>query len=135
MPEKDILAAPVAAGPEQTYFQYLDAGEWRVPRCRGCGKMVFYPRIACTACGATAFDWIAPSGLGTVYSTTTMRRPAQAGGDRNLCLVDLDEGFRMMSRIKCADPGAPKIGDRVKANLHREAHKNLVVFTLAESAA
>ncbi|WP_427184098.1 Zn-ribbon domain-containing OB-fold protein [Bordetella bronchialis] len=121
-------------GPEQTYFRYLADGEWRLPHCRACGKAQFYPRVACLACGGQDFDWVAPSGLGTIYSTTVMRRPAQAGGDRNLCLVDLDEGVRMMSRVEDVDPALPRIGDRVRAHIRREGEQNLVVFTLTEQA-
>jgi len=127
-------APPGPLGPEQTYFRYLQEGHWRIPRCRGCGKLVFYPRVACQACAGQDFDWVAPSGLGTVYSTTVMRRPAQAGGDRNLCLVDLDEGVRMMSHIADTDPAQPRIGDRVRAEVRREGEENLVVFTLLEAA-
>lgn len=124
-----------AIGPEQTYFRYLEKGDWRVPRCQGCHTVVFYPRVACTTCGTSTFDWIAPSGLGVIYSTTTMRRTEHAGGDRNLCLVDLDEGFRMMSCIEVGNNGVPNIGDRVEARLRKEAENNLVVFTLTESVA
>ncbi|WP_454731896.1 MULTISPECIES: Zn-ribbon domain-containing OB-fold protein [Cupriavidus] len=127
--------APPAAGPEQTYFRYLDGGEWRVPKCRGCGAVVFYPRMHCLNCGAGEFEWIAPSGGGTVHSTTVMRRPAEAGGDRNLCLVDLDEGFRMMSQIESPDPAAARIGDRVRARVRPEGETHLLVFTLAEGTA
>ncbi|OZI20457.1 DNA-binding protein [Bordetella genomosp. 9] len=129
---RDSNAPTGPLGPEQTYFRFLQEGDWRIQRCRGCGKAVFYPRIACPGCDGQDFDWVAPSGNGTVYSTTVMRRPAQAGGDRNLCLVDLDEGVRMMSRIEDVDPAAPRIGDRVRARLRREGEQNLVVFTLLE---
>lgn len=126
-------AQPV--GPEQTYFRYLQSGEWRVPKCRGCGTFVFFPRVNCLACGADAFDWVAPAGGGTIYSTTVMRRPAEAGGDRNLCLVDLDEGFRMMSRVDGVDATVPKIGDRVRATVRQDGDSHLVVFERAEAAA
>lgn len=121
-----------ASGPEQTYFRHLQAGAWRVPKCRGCGALVFYPRVLCLECGADAFDWIEPAGSGTIYSITVMHRPAEAGGDRNLCLIDLDEGFRMMSEVESDDPAAPKIGDRVHAKLRKEGDSHLVVFVPAE---
>ncbi|ANN77696.1 Zn-ribbon domain-containing OB-fold protein [Bordetella flabilis] len=127
--------ATPATGPEQTYFNYLVSGEWRIPRCQRCDKAVFYPRVACLACGNDTFDWVAPSGLGTIYSTTVMRRPAQAGGDLHLCLVDLDEGFRMMSRVQDKDPAAVRIGDRVRARLVGENEQTLVVFAPTEDQA
>lgn len=122
-------------GPEQTYFRYLQSGEWRVPQCQSCRTFVFFPRVNCLACGSEAFDWVAPAGGGTIYSTTVMRRPAEAGGDRNLCLVDLDEGFRMMSQIDGVEASVPKIGDRVRATLRNDNDSHLVVFQLTEAFA
>lgn len=124
-----------AQGPELTYFTYLKSGQWRVPRCRNCEKIVFYPRTLCVSCGKEDFDWIEPSGMGTVYSTTVMRRPTQAGGDSNLCLVDLDEGFRVMSRIELCRPEEPAVGDRVQARICEHAGDNVVVFALMGSQA
>lgn len=126
---------PVPLGPEQTYFAYLHEGEWRIQQCRPCGRAVFYPRLACPHCEAQDFDWISPAGRGTIYATTVMRRGVQAGGDLNLCLVDLDEGVRMMSRVEGVDPAAPRVGDRVRARLRRDEGASLVVFELMEAGA
>ena len=125
---------PGPIGPQQTYFRYLQEGQWRIPRCCGCGQAVFYPRIACPTCAGQGFEWVAPCGLGTIYATTGMRRPAQAGGDLNLCLVDLDEGVRMMSRIEGVDPAMPRIGHRVHGEVRRAGEQSLVVFELLEGA-
>jgi hypothetical protein len=53
-------------------------------------------------------DWRVSSGRGTVYATTTIR-----GGDEephDLSLIDLDEGFRMLSTVR---GGEAAIGTRV----------------------
>src|SRR3546814_8900622 len=65
----------------------------------------------------------------TLFPYTTLFR-----SDINLCLVDLDEGVRMMSRIEGVDPAAPGIGDRVRAEVRREGEQALVVFELLEGA-
>lgn len=135
MTEQETREPADAGGPEQTYFRHLRGGSWRVPKCRRCGAVVFYPRVHCLACGGDAFDWIEPAGTGTVHATTVMRRPVEAGGDQNLCLIDLDEGFRMMSRIEAADPARPRVGDRVRAKLRGTGEQTLVVFTLLEQQA
>jgi len=120
-------------GPEQTYFHHLKAGTWKLPRCRACGKACFYPRISCPACGGAEFDWFTPSGKGVVHSTTIMRRAPDSGGDLNLCLVDLEEGVRMMSRVVECDPGQVRIGARVQALAPIDGDK--VVFILEEKRA
>ena len=134
MPSSQAVTSAVATdiGPEATYFRFLNQGEWRIPFCAGCGKPVFFPRVSCLACGGQAFDWRAPSGLGTIYSTTVMRRAPEAGGDANLCLVDLDEGVRMMTRVEDVSPEVPRIGDRVRARLVHVGDEPVVVFVLAQ---
>lgn len=58
---------------------------------------VFYPRVACPGTGATP-EWRESAGLGTVYSTATVR--PRDGEPFDVSLIDLDEGFRMMSRVE-----------------------------------
>ena len=120
--------AAAAVGPEQTYFAALAEGTWRVQRCNACARSVFYPRLLCPNCGEQDLGWFTPSGRGTVHATTVMRRPAQAGGDLHLCLVDLDDGFRMMSRVEGVPPHAVRIGLRVQAAVAREGEQPLVLF-------
>ena len=128
-------AAAAATGPDAYYAQALAEGRWQVQRCKGCEQAIFFPRTACPACGSTDYRWFRPSGRGVVHSTTVMRRPAAAGGDLHLCLVDLEEGFRMMSRVEGADPASVAIGDAVTAELGEHAGAPLVVFRLAEARA
>ncbi|PVX79962.1 Zn-ribbon domain-containing OB-fold protein [Paraburkholderia unamae] len=128
-------AVDAPGGPEQRYFDWLASGEWRIPHCTSCSRAVFYPRIVCPFCSGRAFDWKRPSGLGTIYASTAMRRPAEAGGDLNLCLVDLDEGVRMMSRVVGVDPGAPRCGERVRAFVDMTGDTPLVLFRREENNA
>jgi uncharacterized protein len=94
------------------YREGLAAGELRYQRCGGCGRAVFYPRVLCPFCGATELAWEAAEGEGTVYATTAM--PRHDGPSRHVCLVDLDEGFRLMSRVDGVEAEAVAIGDRVR---------------------
>lgn len=88
------------------------AGELRFQRCRGCGVAVFYPRVACPACGGPDLAWEVAAGTGTVYATTTMA--ARDEDAYNVVLVDLDEGFRMMSRVDGVPSREVEIGARVE---------------------
>lgn len=105
------------SGPEQQYFGKLDAGRFEIQKCGGCGKHVFYPRVLCPYCGGDRLDWVTPSGRGTVYSTTVVRRKAAEGGDTNIVLVDLAEGVRLMSRVSGIAPEQVKIGMPVRARI------------------
>jgi DUF35 OB-fold domain, acyl-CoA-associated len=62
-------------------------------------------------------NWIEPSGQGTVYSTTVVRRKPEAGGDYNVALIDLAEGVRLMSRVDDVAPDQVRIGMPVRAQV------------------
>jgi len=126
----DPSAAP--GGPDARYFAHLAAGDWRIQRCGGCGSHVFQPRVMCPDCGSGDLEWVAPSGSGTVYSTTVIRRRPDRGGDYNVCLIDLAEGVRMMSRVEGVAPEAVRIGMPVAARLAEQDGQTVVVFDPAE---
>ncbi len=107
------------------------AAEWRVALREGrlllqrdpaSGAALFPPRPL----GTEATQWLEASGLGEVYSVTTIRpRPPEA--PYNVVLVDLAEGPRMMARVEAA-PEAVKIGMPVRARIVTEGDAPLVVF-------
>ncbi len=120
-------------GADSSYQGYLAKGEFRIQHCKGCGCHVFYPRALCPQCGSSNLEWVKASGAGTVYSTTVMRRKAEAGGDYNVCLVDLAEGPRLMSRVEGVAPKEVRIGMPVKARVVGGAEEgDYVVFDAAE---
>jgi uncharacterized OB-fold protein len=121
-------------GPEARYRKALDGGRFLIQRCGNCGRHVFYPREVCPHCSAEALEFVEPKGTGTVYSTTVVRRKADAGGDYNVALVDLDEGVRMMSRVEGVAPPGVAIGMRVKAKVITVGDVGLVVFQPADVA-
>lgn len=81
-------------------------------------RAVFYPRVAAPATGA-ATEWRVSAGLGTVYATTVAHRRGEPRA--NLALVDLDEGFRMMSRVEGVAPQHVTIGMRVRVRFDADA--------------
>jgi uncharacterized protein len=51
--------------------------------------------------------------LGVIYATTVVHRPDEE--PYNVCLVDLDEGGRVMGRVAGIEPTRVTIGLRVQA--------------------
>jgi len=116
----------------RTHYQAeLDAGRFCVQRCPQCQRHVLGPRELCPCCGASPLHWVRASGLGTVYSASTIHRKAEAGGNYSVALIDLDEGVRMMSRVEVMMPDEVHIGQRVKARVVQENGHGLVLFHLA----
>lgn len=116
------------AGAQARYQAALNEGRFMIQRCGDCSRHVFYPREVCPHCAGAAFVWVAPSGSGTVYSTSIVRRKPDAGGDYNVALIDLDEGVRMMSRVEGIAPTEVRIGMRVKAKVIEGRSGGMVVF-------
>ncbi|MGQ0502011.1 MAG: Zn-ribbon domain-containing OB-fold protein [Panacagrimonas sp.] len=121
----DPFAGP---GPDAIFRERLAAGRFEIQRCEGCGEHVFMPRVLCPSCGGAALAWVRPSGRGTVYSTTVVRRKAEQGGDYNVAIIALAEGPHLMSRVEGIEPTAVKIGMPVRAQVKTGEHGGLLVF-------
>ena len=74
-------------------------------------------------------EWRESTGEGTVYSTTVVRRRGEP--PHNLALIDLYEGFRLMSRVDGLAPEAVRIGLRVRLAFDGSQDPPLPVFVPA----
>ncbi|MBV8651809.1 MAG: OB-fold domain-containing protein [Alphaproteobacteria bacterium] len=125
----DAVDSPFAgSGPAAIYRDHLAAGRFELQICESCAKQVFPPRIICPHCSATKLRWAKASGAGTVYSTTVVRDRPENGGNRNIALIDLAEGARLMSRVEGVAPETVRIGMKVKARIAATDAGPLVVF-------
>lgn len=104
------MPGPAAAPIETRFRETLARGQIELPGCEDCGRIHFYPRNLCPHCHSANIALRPVSGRGRVHSTTTVRRRAERGGDYNLCIVELEEGVRMMSRVEGLPPERVRIG-------------------------
>jgi uncharacterized OB-fold protein len=104
----------IDTSPFTHYRNHLDQGQLAY-QVDGNGKAVFYPRVIAPASGATDLQWRVSKGHGTVHATTTLF--PRGGEPYDVSLIDVDEGFRMMSRIEGIDPMDVAIGMRVKVRV------------------
>lgn len=97
--------------PMATYQKYLDSGVLAYQHSLAANKPFFYPRVVCPYSGTSQYEWRVSQGKGRIYAVTRFYpRDAQPYA---VVLVDVDEGFRMMSRIVDADADAVEINARV----------------------
>lgn len=115
-------------GIQARHQQALDQGRFLIQHCGACGQHVYFPRELCPHCGALNPALVAPAGGGTVQAVTTLYRKPDQGGNYHVCLVDLDEGVRLMSRVEGLAPEAVTIGLRVRARVVVKDGRGLVVF-------
>jgi uncharacterized protein len=101
-----------------------------LPRCTGCGTLVWYPRARCPHCMSENLAWEALSGTGTVYSYTVNRRGQgeYAGSDPFvIAYVELAEGPRVLSHVDIDDPDSLRVGTpvRLSQGLTEDGHVRL----------
>lgn len=104
------------SSPYGTYVEHCSRGELAYQVCTDDGRVVFFPRAVAPVSGSPNLEWRVSRGLGTVYATTVVYYRNEP--PLNVALIDLDEGFRMMSRVEDIDPLQVKIGMRVRLRMH-----------------
>jgi len=108
--------ANATTSPLATYLAYLEKDELAYQFSPSTNAAVFYPRVISPTTGHADLEWRVSKGLGTVHATTVVH--PQQGEPYNVALIDVDEGFRMMSRVEEIAPTAVKIGMRVTCRVH-----------------
>lgn len=119
------VARPVSA--EATFQQYLNAGQLMVQHCVGCDRAIFFPRLHCPRCQRGAAAWRPMRLTGALYSYSDIPEGNTSPG-RNVVLVDMDEGFRMMSTVPDIPADSLQIGMRLRARVEIQDGKGRVVF-------
>ncbi len=121
-----------ATGAERRVHRGLTNGEIMLPRCDECGAYHFFPRVLCRHCHGTAISWHPASGKGRVHTTTVVRQKPERGGDYNVCVVEREEGGRMMNRVEGIAPGDIVIDMAVTAFVGGAEGQPAVLFKPAE---
>lgn len=106
------MTQKIDTSPRATFVEHCRRGELAYQVSAAGGDPVFYPRVVAPHASQGALEWRTSSGIGTVYATTTLSRKGEA--PYNVALIDLDEGFRMMSRVEGVEPQHVVIGMRVR---------------------
>ena len=115
------------ASPEARFQAALAEGRFEVQWCKACARAFFFPRTHCPHCHGADHEWRASTGTGTLYSHSEIPATSKTPG-RNVILVDMDDGFRMMSTLVDAGTVDLQIGMRVQASIERLAEQARVVF-------
>lgn len=103
------------ASPYATYRAGLAAGELRF-QVDADGRPLFFPRAVAPLGFRGELAWRTSAGLGTVYATTWIAPRGEPA--YNVALVDMDEGFRLMSRVEGLPAEQVRIGQRVRLRVH-----------------
>lgn len=113
----DTMAAD--GSPLARFRDHLHRGELAYQFDTASGQSVFYPRVLGPSTGTPDLEWRVSKGTGTVYAVTVIGRRGET--PYNVVLVDMDEGFRLMSRVEDVPADAVGIGMRVRMRVHAAA--------------
>lgn len=129
---------PYIDAESRPYWSACQQGQLLYQYCASCDRSQFYPRALCTNCfGSDQLSWRESKGLGSVYSFTVIHTTFEPGWRSStpyiVALVDLDEGYRMMSNVVAAEGTEVAIGSRVAVSFEAlTAEVSVPVFALAD---
>ena len=93
---------PVITLDAKFFWDNAAKGKFVAQRCTDCGTFRFPPRPMCPHCQALDPEIVELSGRGTVYSFIRPQHPKPVGFKQApiVALVDVEEGFRLVSNIE-----------------------------------
>jgi uncharacterized OB-fold protein len=111
------------------YFEGCAKGELRLRRCPNCAARFRFAYAWCPKCWSVDLVWEKACGLGKVTHYSVVHVPPSDAFETPyvLALIELDEGVRMMSNVKCA-PGEVRIGLPVRVTFEKRAGVSLPMF-------
>lgn len=99
------------------------SGVLRYQRCDRCGAVQPIPRSLCARCHGETLAWRDSAGYGRVLSHTTVHRAPSPAFRADLpyviALIDMDEGFRLMTNVAGGAAAPIAIGARVRIGIRR----------------
>lgn len=130
------------AGLTDPFWAAAAQGQLVRPVCRDCGRSHFTPKWSCPHCHSEHWAYEPSNGRGRIYSSTVVHRGPDATWPTPyvLVIVDLEEGWSMLSRLLVDAPGDTEsfAGRSVQVRFQQEAvppNRTLPVFALVGASA
>jgi uncharacterized protein len=133
MPQKSI---PKVNKVDQAFWEGAAGNKFLLQKCRVCGKVQFFPRVACVDCFGE-LDWIESKGTGNIHSFTLVRVPRNPAFKDEVPIyyinVILDEGVIVESKLVGENKDKVKLGDKVKV-VFQQTHNSEIKLPCFELA-
>jgi uncharacterized OB-fold protein len=116
------------------FWKELVDGRLTMPLCPN-GHRFFVPEPVCPTCLSATWSWSPVGGRGSLYSWSVVHRAPVAGVATPyvIAVVDLDEGWTLMTHLVDVAPGRPLLaGDRVALRITHRGGWALPTFALEE---
>jgi uncharacterized OB-fold protein len=118
-------------GADDKYWEGLEEGEFRLPRCADCKKWMWPAHWRCAKCGSWEQEWVKLDPVGTVFSWTrtwyAFDRVKERAGDIPyvvvLAEIPASDGARVLGVLKGSEEGL-KIGAPVRGSIDPPSEKS-----------
>jgi uncharacterized OB-fold protein len=128
--ERQIIRGGIAA--DEAYWDFLDQGEFRLPRCADCKRWMWPANFRCGECGSWEQEWVEREKAGTVYSWTRTWYPFEHVEARaedlpySVALVEVpDSGGARVIGVVQGDETGLHVGARVAGTILPPSEKTL----------
>ena len=108
---------PADISPLARFRAHLREGRLAYQFDPASGRAVFHPRVLGPGTGTAELEWRLSAGLGTVHAVTVISPRGEPA--YNVVLIDMDEGFRLMSRVEGLPAEQARIGMRVRVQVRQ----------------
>ncbi|SCV00319.1 conserved hypothetical protein [Cupriavidus necator] len=122
-----LEAAIQSDSPEQSFLAALRQGSPMIQCCDSCGNRFYFPRTHCPACRCADYTWVPMGRTGSLYSYSEIPAHGERPG-RNVILVEMEDGFRMMSTCPACGPAELEIGMPLRARVDGSTEPPRIVF-------
>ena len=114
------IPVPRPSARSTEYWEAARRGELTYQRCSNCGFVGLRAFVVCARCLGRRSERLISSGQGTLYSWTVVWRPPDPGFSVPYApaVVELDEGFFMISAVVGCEPEDLVCGMRLAVEFH-----------------
>jgi len=95
-------------------------------KCKGCGLILFPPRLVCPACGKREFEKTKLAESGALFTYTVIRVAPEGFEDQTpyaVGIAEMDDGVHLTAQVVDVDFARLKVGLRVKVEF-RKMHED-----------
>ncbi len=119
-PQAGAVVHPAPSELTQVFWDGCARGELLFQRCAVCGAAVFDPADRCRRCLSIDLRWEQSAGRGAVATWTVVWRPVVPTYTVPYvpAVVDLDEGYQIVTNIVGCDHTEVRTGLRVVVSFH-----------------
>ncbi|MBU3069189.1 Zn-ribbon domain-containing OB-fold protein [Aestuariicella sp. G3-2] len=94
---------PLITPTSKVFYDGCRSGKLLYQQCLDCGQVIFFPQSICPGCLSHNIEWKQSKGKGRLFTFTITHAAAPSEFSEDtpyvLAIVEMDEGYKMMTNI------------------------------------